>query len=178
MSFGDSPERFHSSNSTRTYGRRSFLRFAGLGAAGLAAQRLAQAAEPPIQGFERSADSPVAAQGWQPVSDRKIRVGIIGYGVCQFGADFSFQTHPNVEVVAVSDLIPDRCEALAQGLPVQQDLSLARGTGQGRPDRGGFYRHRRAQPCAALHRSAETRQARGLRGAGRLRVTGGRGASV
>jgi predicted dehydrogenase len=114
MSLGDSPERFHASNSTRTYGRRSFLRFAGLGAAGLAAQRLAQAAEPPIQGFERSADSPEAAQGWQAVSDRKIRMGIIGYGVCQFGADFSFQTHPNVEIVAVSDLIPDRCEALAK----------------------------------------------------------------
>ena len=49
---------------------------------------------------------------WQRVSDRKVRVGIVGYGVCQFGAAFGFQNHPNVEVVAVSDLIPERCKAL------------------------------------------------------------------
>ena len=41
-------------------------------------------------------------------------MGIVGYGVCRFGAAFSFQDHPNVEVVAVSDLFPDRCAALAQ----------------------------------------------------------------
>ncbi len=49
---------------------------------------------------------------WQPVSDRKVRMGIVGYGVCQFGAAFGFQNHPNVEVVAVSDLIPERRKAL------------------------------------------------------------------
>jgi predicted dehydrogenase len=41
-------------------------------------------------------------------------VGIVGYGVCQFGAAFGFQDHPNVEIVAVSDLFPDRCAALAR----------------------------------------------------------------
>jgi predicted dehydrogenase len=45
---------------------------------------------------------------WKAVSDRKVRVGIVGYGFCRFGAKFGFQDHPNVEVVAVSDLIPDR----------------------------------------------------------------------
>ncbi len=49
---------------------------------------------------------------WQPVSDRKVRVGIVGYGVCRFGAEFGFQDHPNVEIVAVSDLQPDRREGL------------------------------------------------------------------
>jgi predicted dehydrogenase len=49
---------------------------------------------------------------WEPVSDRKVRVGIVGYGVCQFGAAFGFQDHPNVEIVAVSDLIPQRCQGL------------------------------------------------------------------
>ena len=49
---------------------------------------------------------------WQPVSDRKVRVGIVGYGVCRFGAAFGFQDHPNVEVVAVSDLIPERRDGL------------------------------------------------------------------
>jgi predicted dehydrogenase len=41
-----------------------------------------------------------------------VRIGIVGYGVCQFGAAFGFQDHPNVEVVAVSDLIPERCQGL------------------------------------------------------------------
>ncbi len=49
---------------------------------------------------------------WVPISDRKVRVGIVGYGVCKFGAQFGFQDHPNVEVVAVSDLIPERREGL------------------------------------------------------------------
>jgi predicted dehydrogenase len=49
---------------------------------------------------------------WKPVSERKVRVGIVGYGVCRFGAAFGFQDHPNVEIVAVSDLIPDRREGL------------------------------------------------------------------
>jgi len=49
---------------------------------------------------------------WQPVSERKVRVGIVGYGVCRFGAAFGFQDHPNVDVVAVSDLIPERRQAL------------------------------------------------------------------
>lgn len=49
---------------------------------------------------------------WKPVSERKVRIGIVGYGVCRFGAAFGFQDHPNVEIVAVSDLIPDRRRGL------------------------------------------------------------------
>ena len=49
-----------------------------------------------------------AGKTWKPVSDRKVRVGIVGYGYCRFGAQFGFQNHPNVQVVAVSDLIPSR----------------------------------------------------------------------
>ncbi len=57
----------------------------------------------------RSLAAEVAATAeWKPVSDRKVRVGIVGYGVCRFGAAFGFQDHPNVEIVAVSDLIADR----------------------------------------------------------------------
>ena len=41
-------------------------------------------------------------------------LGLVGYGVCQFSAEFYFQNHPNVEVVAVSDLFPDRCAELAK----------------------------------------------------------------
>ena len=48
------------------------------------------------------------------MSDRKIRVGIVGNGVCKFGPSFGFQDHPNVTVAAVSDLFPDRCSEMSQ----------------------------------------------------------------
>ena len=60
------------------------------------------------------ATSARANEAWKPVSDRKIRVGIVGYGVCRFGAAFGYQSHPNVTVAAVSDLIPERCAGLAK----------------------------------------------------------------
>ncbi len=96
--------------------RRSFMQSVGFGAAavGLTGSALTQQEQEPIQGFEETATDPNAAGAWKPVSDRKIRVGIVGYGVCRFGAAFSFQDHPNVEVAAVSDLFPDRCAALAE----------------------------------------------------------------
>jgi len=101
------------SNSTS---RRSFLQSVGLGAAafGLSGSTLAQQKQKPIQGFEEKPTDPNASKNWQPVSDRKIRVGIAGFGACQFGAAFGFQNHPNVEVVAVTDLFPDRCAGLAK----------------------------------------------------------------
>ena len=94
--------------------RRSFFQTMGLGVAALGLELTARGGEQPIQGFEKAAEDPNASKGWQPVSDRKIRVGIVGYGYCKFGAEFGFQNHPNVEVVAVSDLFPDRCADLAR----------------------------------------------------------------
>ncbi len=79
--------------------RRGFVEKLGAGslaamaAGGLAAQAL-------------GAEAP--QKEWKPTTDRKLRVGIVGYGVCSFGAQFGFQDHPNVEIVAVSDLIPER----------------------------------------------------------------------
>ena len=67
-----------------------------------------------IQGFDDLGDGGRRPEAWTPVSDRKIRVGIAGYGLCKFGAAFGFQDHPNVEVVAVTDLIPSRCAGLAK----------------------------------------------------------------
>ena len=87
---------------------------AGLGAAALSWAAPAKAGEPKIQGFEEEKAGPEPAEPWKPVSDRKIRMGIVGFGVCRFGSQFSLQHHPNVQVVAVSDLFPDRCQALAQ----------------------------------------------------------------
>ena len=114
------------SNPTRTksISRRFFIHSAGMGAIALGLQQIGcsggkgseikQAVIPPIQGFERTSGDSETSSGWVPISDRKIRVGIAGYGVCKFGADFGFQNHPNVEIIAVSDLIPDRCAELAK----------------------------------------------------------------
>ncbi len=74
----------------------------------------ANAQAPQIPGFEEEPVDASSSAKWKPVSDRKIRVGIVGYGTCRFGAAFGFQDHPNVEVVAVSDLFPERCAALAK----------------------------------------------------------------
>jgi predicted dehydrogenase len=67
-----------------------------------------------IPGFENTKKG-VSYSGtdWKPVSDRKIKVGIAGYGLCQFGATWFYQNHPNVDVVAATDLDPARCAELA-----------------------------------------------------------------
>ena len=54
-----------------------------------------------------------------------------------------------------------------QGVPLREDVPVAGRDGEGRHDRGGLRRHRRAQPREALHRGAQARQARRLRRAGR-----------
>lgn len=95
--------------------RRGFLGTAGLGAAALSSLSTARAAEseaiPGLQKVKADADT---SKDWKPLSDRKIRVGIVGFGLCQFGAAFGFQDHPNVEIVSVSDLFPDRRDGLAK----------------------------------------------------------------
>ncbi|MGA2068618.1 MAG: Gfo/Idh/MocA family oxidoreductase [Thermoguttaceae bacterium] len=99
--------------------RRRFLKslgLASLGALGASPWSGAAAAQKPderILGADGVKTSQRPAGAWKPVSDRKIRVGIVGYGACQFGAAFGFQDHPNVTVAAVSDLIPERCRGLA-----------------------------------------------------------------
>src|SRR5579862_3817129 len=100
--------------------RRSFLRALGWVTAGLGFTTAGRSDEPPIQGFEKQPVDPSVSKNWQPISDRKIRIGIVGYGFCKFGAEFGFQDHPNVEVVAVSDLFPDRCRELAKACRCSQ----------------------------------------------------------
>lgn len=94
--------------------RRTFLKQLSLGAGFAGASGFAFAAEEKIQGFDQTATTTQADKVWTPKSDRKIRMGIVGFGVCRFGAAFGFQDHPNVEIVAVSDLLPDRCQGLAE----------------------------------------------------------------
>jgi hypothetical protein len=74
-------------NTTRLHtSRRSFLQTIGLGAAALGLNAPAHAAEKVIPGFEKTAADASTSKGWKPVSDRKIRVGIAGFGYCRFGA--------------------------------------------------------------------------------------------
>ena len=108
----------------KSWSRRGFIRSAGLGAMALSLYQTGcssskkaaqtQVAPPAIKGFERDNQLVSGQDPWKPFSDRKLRVGIAGYGVCRFGADFGFQNHPNVEIVAVTDLFPDRCAELAR----------------------------------------------------------------
>lgn len=100
--------------------RRSFLATtAAAMAATPALMRSAHSAEV-IPGFDQTKTDYDPTKPWKPFSDRKIRVGLVGYGLCQFSAAFEFQNHPNVEVVAVSDLFPDRCAALAKHVRCQK----------------------------------------------------------
>jgi hypothetical protein len=112
--------------------RRAFVEWMGAGGAamGLSCVTGVTAAEPEkapvdasgkvIAGFDQIQKADKTATGWQPFSDRKIRVGIAGFGTCHFGAVFSFQNHPNVEVAAVTDLIPERCAGLAKACGCQK----------------------------------------------------------
>ena len=99
---------------TQSISRRSFFKGAAIGAGLAALSGRANAADKPIQGFEDTKSNTEKDKAWTPISDRKIRFGIVGYGVCKFGAAFDLQNHPSVEVVAVSDLIPERCQELAK----------------------------------------------------------------
>jgi predicted dehydrogenase len=100
--------------------RRSFL--GGAATAILAAPALIHRAHSAdvIPGFDQTRTDYDRAKAWKPFSDRKVRVGLVGYGYCKFSPAFEFQNHPNVEVVAVSDLLPDRCAALAAHIKCQQ----------------------------------------------------------
>lgn len=60
-----------------------------------------------IQGFEETFAGELSKMKWEPFSDRKVRVGIAGEGVCSCGSAFAYQTHPNVDVVACTDLDPE-----------------------------------------------------------------------
>jgi len=100
--------------------RRKFLDKAVLGTAALGIAKAAGAKEKVIQGFEDTKSNTDTSKTWKKASDRKIRIGIVGYGVCRFGAAFGFQDHPNIEIVAVSDLFPDRCAALAKACRCQK----------------------------------------------------------
>ncbi|MDY0170329.1 MAG: Gfo/Idh/MocA family oxidoreductase [Thermoguttaceae bacterium] len=94
--------------------RRSFLAASAAAAAtGSSLFHFAKGAEV-IPGFDQTTTDYDRTKQWKPFNDRKVRVGIVGHGVCRFGLAFDLQNHPNVELIAVSDLFPDRCADMAQ----------------------------------------------------------------
>ena len=66
-----------------------------------------------IAGFEKK-EGESATKPWEQKFERKVRMGLVGFGLCQFGVQFSLQNHPNVELIGVSDLIPERCAEMAK----------------------------------------------------------------
>lgn len=100
---------------TRDLSRRSFLGAGAVlcGAANHLCHTAAQAGET-VPGFDDKKTAVDASLAWKPLSDRKIRMGLVGHGFCKFAVQFELQHHPNVEIVAVSDLFPDRCAEMAR----------------------------------------------------------------
>ena len=96
--------------------RRSFV---GAGAALFAAAGSAAKGEV-IQGFDERDAGRLSKTPWKPFSERKVRVGIAGEGVCSFGSAFAYQSHPNAEVVACTDLDPKKCALLQQRTHAQK----------------------------------------------------------
>ena len=94
--------------------RRSFLTRAALGGTVLSTAVASAQNTPNIAGFDQTQTVIDDSTVWQQTFDRKIKMGLVGFGACQFGTQFALQDHPNVEIVAVSDLFPDRCAAMAQ----------------------------------------------------------------
>ena len=99
--------------------RRSFLTNTAFGATlasfgGALAATPDEPAKPKIQGFDETDTDVDPNAEWKPFTDKKLRVGIVGFGLCQFGAQFGLQDHPNAEIVAVSDLFPERRDGLAK----------------------------------------------------------------
>ena len=93
--------------------RKGFFAGAFAAAATVGAHAAPPTPKSKIQGFDEPFETKTEG-AWEPFSDRKVRVGIAGYGACRFGAMFFFQNHPNVEVVAATDLDPERCKKLAE----------------------------------------------------------------
>jgi predicted dehydrogenase len=116
---------------TASHTRRLFLQNVGVGSLGAMVAcettrgAFAQTVTPDARVLGESGVKTAArsVKTWEPVSDRKIRVGLVGHGECKFGAAFGFQDHPNVTVAAVSDLFPARCDEMAKACRCEKKYS-------------------------------------------------------
>ena len=72
-----------------------------------------------ISGFEEtSKGADYWGKGWEPVSDRKVKVGIAGNGHCKFGQTWFYQNHPKVEVVGAKKTYPS-CEEMIKDKEIE-----------------------------------------------------------
>lgn len=72
----------------------------------------AEAQKKEIWGLKDGGDGKTANKAWTPFSDKKVRVGIAGEGVCSFGSAFGWQNHPNAVVAACCDVVPKNRDRL------------------------------------------------------------------
>ena len=107
--------------------RRLFLQKVGLGSLGaVGRRRLARTRprpKPPMRKDSGAAGVKTSARPkgvWKPVSDRKIRVGIVGNGVCKFGPSFGFQDHPNVTRGGRERSVSRPLRRDGEGLPLRE----------------------------------------------------------
>ena len=94
--------------------RKGFLFGSGAVIAAFGGKAAEKAPAASIQGFDETNAGRLSGAAWKPFSDRKVRVAIAGEGVCDFGSAFGYQSHPNAEVVAVTDLDPAKCALLQE----------------------------------------------------------------
>ena len=83
---------------SKSISRRSFLTHSAVGATmaslGAVSALADEDAKPKIQGFDETETDVDPNAEWRPFTDRKLKVGIVGFGLCQFGAQFGLQDHP------------------------------------------------------------------------------------
>jgi len=96
--------------------RKGFLGFGGAFAAAAAFGAPKDKDGKVIAGFDETDAGKISQKLWEPFSDKIVRVGVAGHGLCEFGCQFGYECHPNVEVVACTDLDPKRCADMQRKL--------------------------------------------------------------
>lgn len=88
-------------------GRRRFLRALGQGSLGAMVGGV-------LTGRVEAQELVESTGPWRQRSQRRIRVGVVGFGASEFAASLGLADHPNVKVVAVSERNPKRRKKLQE----------------------------------------------------------------
>ena len=99
---------------THVFSRRAFMNSVAAGAGLMVAA--AADDKTPIQGFDETASNTTKEKVWSPISDRKVRVGLVGYGLGgrAFHAPL-IASAPELALVGVVTTSEDRIAQLALG---------------------------------------------------------------
>ena len=63
-----------------------------------------------IVGFDETDPGRLQDKPWEPVSDRMLRVGIAGHGICQFGAAFGVDLNRKADITLLGDQASDHAQ--------------------------------------------------------------------